>query len=343
MPLVLIISFATLLPLPWESNEERSAGFKPFIQVQDTYFAHSPVWSPDSKQIAYLCGRSGYRGNCIINSDGGHPIEIVNGGAESSWSPDSKQLVFNIIRQTADGGGNAVGIFVINADGTNLTQITDHGIFPVWSPDGRQILFVGDGSLYLMGVDGSNPRRLANLSPACYMCTIQLPTWSPNGQLIAFFILTDPIKSTAYWIYADGSHLHKLFETISDVAASAWSPDSTRLAAEFNCSGDVNICVLYPTSLKYYKLTDGSSPSWSPDGQKIAFECPLPLPGICTININGSNRQHLTSSNADFGPTWSPDGRRIAFISVKNQIPDIYLINVDGTDQRRLTYSGAGS
>jgi len=32
------------------------------------------------------------------------------------------------------------------------------------------------------------------------------------------------------------------------------------------------------------------------------------------------------------GPSWSPDGRRIAF----TRIPAIYVINADGTGERRI-------
>jgi Tol biopolymer transport system component len=82
-------------------------------------------------------------------------------------------------------------------------------------------------------------------------------------------------------------------------------------------------------------------PSWSPDGMQLAYTCRAPIAGqgggICTINIDGSGRTPLTSAN-DWEPSWSPDGRYIAFASQRDSNPEIYLMNADGTNLRRLTH-----
>lgn len=93
-----------------------------------------------------------------------------------------------------------------------------------------------------------------------------------------------------------------------------------------------------------------ASPAWSPDGQRIAFECYLDGPtqgvfesnlrryslaaaDICVANADGSQRVRLAANKvADLSPTWSPDGTRIAYISEDG----IYIINSDGSNQRRL-------
>jgi Tol biopolymer transport system component len=36
-------------------------------------------------------------------------------------------------------------------------------------------------------------------------------------------------------------------------------------------------------------------------------------------------------------PLWSPDGRTIAFRSSRDGNPELYLMNADGSGQRRLT------
>jgi TolB protein len=61
-----------------------------------------------------------------------------------------------------------------------------------------------------------------------------------------------------------------------------------------------------------------SSPSWSPDGGKIAFESDRDGSDseIYVMNADGSDVTQLTNNNASDGsPSWSPDGERIAFVS----------------------------
>jgi len=82
-------------------------------------------------------------------------------------------------------------------------------------------------------------------------------------------------------------------------------------------------------------------PSWSPDGNQLAFTCRNRNPGlgggICVIQIDGSNRVQLSNSN-DWEPSWSPDGKKIVYISSRNGNPEVYLMNTDGSDQIRLTH-----
>ncbi len=59
------------------------------------------------------------------------------------------------------------------------------------------------------------------------------------------------------------------------------------------------------------------------------------------INADGSGRRNLTLDPAyDGDPMWSPDGRRIAFVSNRDGVYGIYVMNADGSGQRRLTQRG---
>lgn len=85
------------------------------------------------------------------------------------------------------------------------------------------------------------------------------------------------------------------------------------------------------------------SPRWSPNGKTIAFHN-LVTPGganeIYLVGADGSGLRQLTHmSELGLGgaafATWSPNGKKIAFTSTAN--PDIYVIDVDGSDLTRLT------
>ncbi len=59
------------------------------------------------------------------------------------------------------------------------------------------------------------------------------------------------------------------------------------------------------------------------------------------MNVDGSNKRRLTDvPGADSYPSVSADGTRIAFDSSRAGGRDIYVMNIDGTNQARLTTSG---
>jgi dipeptidyl aminopeptidase/acylaminoacyl peptidase len=84
-------------------------------------------------------------------------------------------------------------------------------------------------------------------------------------------------------------------------------------------------------------------PVWSPDGRTIAFEVGR-LGADEVVNVDGTAERNLTRNPAqDYFPAWSPDGRKIAFLRTLNSSSrrgepvELYVMNSDGTGQRRLT------
>ncbi len=88
--------------------------------------------------------------------------------------------------------------------------------------------------------------------------------------------------------------------------------------------------------------TSGSSPRWSPDGARIAFTDLVATPGayatgLFVMNADGSNRTRLADSVHSFA--WAPNGATIALGRPVDGIEELYLVDADGTDPRRLTYA----
>ncbi|HDR3890873.1 TPA: PD40 domain-containing protein, partial [Bacillus cereus] len=84
-------------------------------------------------------------------------------------------------------------------------------------------------------------------------------------------------------------------------------------------------------------------PSWSPDGQKIAFTSFRDgNPEIYVMNTDGSNQTRITNSPGNnIDPSWSPDGQKIAFTSTRDGNGEIYVMNTDGSNQTNITNNPA--
>jgi TolB protein len=179
----------------------------------------------------------------------------------------------------------------------------------------------GWGEIWLMRSGGSARRRLTKPPPArAYAAGSARPAWSADRTQIAFAAqmdtrVEDQRLTEIYVMRADGSHIRRL----------------TRNEAV------------------------DSDPSWSPDGERIAFArlsavgTEAARGGIFTINANGGDEVQLTHAAAptfDSAPVWSPDGSRIAFARVdiasgfEQPRAAIEVVRPDGRGLRKLADGG---
>jgi Tol biopolymer transport system component len=211
------------------------------------------------------------------------------------------------------------------------------------SGDKGQIAFVsdrdGNAEIYVMAADGTNVVRLTH-DPAGDLS----PAWSPDGAKIAF-VSDRGGNDEIYVMAADGSNQIKLTTSQADEAQPVWSPDGSKIVyyswKDFSFTiytmdaGGSNRNELYSDFMWHLAV-----PSWSPNGTQLAMECwgeGSDLPDICFMDADGTNVSHLPNSAGGERPTWSPDGAMIAF----ERDDDIYVINVDGSNQNNLTASQA--
>ncbi|MGH8552074.1 MAG: Tol-Pal system beta propeller repeat protein TolB [Methylococcales bacterium] len=83
------------------------------------------------------------------------------------------------------------------------------------------------------------------------------------------------------------------------------------------------------------------SPSWSPDGSKIAyvsFEKKTSAIYVQSV-ASGDRRQVAANRGINGAPSWSPDGNRLALTLSKDGDPEIYILNLNSGSLERLTRS----
>ena len=80
--------------------------------------------------------------------------------------------------------------------------------------------------------------------------------------------------------------------------------------------------------------------AWTPDDKIIYSGFSNNITDIYSINADGSNRVQLTSNAGQDNtfPTVSPDGRFIAFISNQTGTPQIWRMDIDGRNQKQMTF-----
>jgi TolB protein len=86
------------------------------------------------------------------------------------------------------------------------------------------------------------------------------------------------------------------------------------------------------------------SPSWSPDGSKLAyvsFEAKKP---VVYVHDLGTGKRIVVSNfkGSNSAPAWSPDGKQIAVVLTKDGNSQIYVVNSDGNGGARRVTSSSG-
>lgn len=85
-----------------------------------------------------------------------------------------------------------------------------------------------------------------------------------------------------------------------------------------------------------------SYPSWSPDGERIAFSMDGRIWVVPSEPVEGAEAVQVTSGEGyDFEPDWSPDGREIVFSRDVEANLDIYVVSLEDGVHRRLTEAPA--
>ena len=235
-------------------------------------------------------------------------------------------------------------VYVMSSNGAYQRQLVPEGSGwgAVWSPDSTRIAFTGEhGSetasrIFVVDPYYGNEAQDLGIGYS--------PVWSPDGTRLAFSSFGENATDVLV-MDVDGTGRRKLAVGQDPV----WSPDGLSIAFTRTVEGVDGVLVIGVDGTGERYLAEGSGPVWSPDGMEIAFTRAVDGgDDLFVMNSDGSDRRQLTHADGnDRNPAWSPDGERIAFdserdadLSEETPDSDIYVMNADGSDRRRLTDGG---
>ncbi|MEM6927409.1 MAG: protein kinase [Myxococcota bacterium] len=154
---------------------------------------------------------------------------------------------------------------------------------PVWSPDEQRIAFASEGSVWVMGAAGEDPRELVDRG-------VQ-PAWSPDGRAIAYattrkldWYVNPTAQARIEVVDVASGHRHVVYAD-DDNQHPAWSPDGRWIA--FSNSDGPAVARPDGTGFRFVAPATTWMPVWAADGD-----------GLYVLQSRGS------SYGVMFVPTW---------------------------------------
>ena len=225
----------------------------------------SPVWSPDTRSLAFTSYMRGYPYLYRMFPFENRPVQVLAGflGINSSpaFSPDGRSVALTLSR---DGNPE---VYVLNLGTGAFRRLTTYsGIDtePTWSPTGREIAFVseraGGAQIFVMDAEGANVRRVTQAGFNTQ------PRWSPKGDTIAY---TSRQGNFDLWaVSPDGSNLRRLTAGPGNNEGASWAPNGRHLVFQSSRPGNYQLFTMLADGSEQQPLPRGpgesTSASWSP-------------------------------------------------------------------------------
>ncbi len=243
-----------------------------------------------------------------------------------------------------------VAAFLIAGVGDRLLQSVRRSVEVV-----DRIAFVStDGNLYLMDRTGENVEYLALGGEGG---AVAHPTWSPDGQRVAFIGQRETdggVESTLYTVSTVGGNPTTLYTSVDNPAFYLyWSPDSRYLTFLTQENLGLALRLAPADGSEVAQVMDRGAPfywSWSPDAQEMLMHIggARRLSDEARLALVAGDPEALPDVLDDVpanfqAPAWSPDGNRLLFAGEdENKEEALYLRQrSNGTAEKLVSVSGS--
>jgi TolB protein len=226
-----------------------------------------PVWSPDTRSLAFTSYKAGYPDLYRTFPFERRPDQtlaaFVGINSSPAFSPDGRSLALTLSK---DGNPEIYLLTLTTGAFRRLTRHPGIDTEPSWSPTGRDIAFVSDRAggtaphLFIMDAEGGNVRQLT------FGGFHTQPRWSPKGDTIVY--TTRQATHDLWAINPDGSNARRLTSGPGDNQGATWAPNGRHLAFQSNRLGRWQIFSMLVDGSEQAPIMRGAgeytSPSWSP-------------------------------------------------------------------------------
>jgi len=330
----------------WEENAFETEIWIARVDTGETYRLtnskksnSNPVWSPDSKRLAFISDRDGKRQIYIIAPAGGEAIQLTNvetSVSGMSWSPDGSSIAFTASDPESKARKDRkerYGEYEVVQGDYSFTHLWTIGVSSGTSEKKAEPVRLTEGSSF----------------------TVNGFSWSPDSKRIAFSAAKDPDLSSSatgdvYVITVADKSFKRIVDTAGPDGNPVWSPDGRQIAyqtangREFFYYANSYIAVTPAEGGPRQVLTEvfDESPGiieWARDG--IYFGS-LQKTASHLFRLDPASKAiEQISKPADYGASqfsFTSDYKHVAFVGAgANDYPEVYISQVKQFQPKRLT------